>query len=127
MNKSNLKLEKENIDDLNLNENKGISEPLEKDDILYKLYEQNFDKFENISQIMKYTQILSYIFSFIFLIFLIIKFTSKGKFNWTVKAVSRNARSGVILRNGNETGSAFTIDFNMTGTKLKDTGVLYGQ
>ncbi len=82
MNQSNLKLEKENIDDLNLTDNKGISEPLEKDDILYKLYEQNFDKFENISQIMKYTQILSYIFSFIFLIFLIIKFTSKGKFNW---------------------------------------------
>ena len=82
MNKSNLKLEEVKKDDLYLTENKGISEPLEKDDILYQLYEKNFDKIEKISSIMKYTQILTYIFSFLFLFLLIIKFTSKGKFNW---------------------------------------------
>ena len=82
MNKSNLKLEEVKKDDLYLTENKGISEPLEKDDILYQFYEKNFDKIEKISSIMKYTQILTYIFSFLFLFLLIIKFTSKGKFNW---------------------------------------------
>ena len=82
MNKSNLKLEEVKKDDLYLTENKGISEPLEKDDILYQFYEKNFDKIEKISSIMKYTQILTYIFSFLFLFLLIIKFISKGKFNW---------------------------------------------
>ena len=75
MNKSNLKLEEVKKDDLYLTENKGISEPLEKDDILYQFYEKNFDKIEKISSIMKYTQILTYIFSFLFLFLLIIKFT----------------------------------------------------
>ena len=82
MNKSDLNLDKENIDETYEIDNKVISESREKDDMLYKLYEQNFDKFDNVSKIMKYTQILTYIISFIFLILLIIKLTSKKKFNW---------------------------------------------
>ena len=43
MNKSDLNLDKENIDEKYKIDNKVISESREKDDMLYKLYEQNFD------------------------------------------------------------------------------------
>ncbi|MBQ9630222.1 MAG: hypothetical protein IJR49_01380, partial [Treponema sp.] len=50
---------------------------------------------------------------------------SKGKFTWTVKAVTR--RAGSITRNGREARSDFSVDFTLTGTQLIDTGKLYGQ
>ncbi len=54
---------------------------------------------------------------------------SKGKFKWTVKAVSLNKDTSEILHDGYTAGGEFEIDFtlNTSGGKRRKTGEYYGQ
>ena len=82
MKQNSLNSEKVYINDMNSLENGTTTAALDNDEILTRIYEDNYDKFENISKIIKYTQIFIYSSGFLFFIILIIKLSSKGNFNW---------------------------------------------
>ncbi len=82
MKQNSLNSEKVYINDMYSLENGTTTAALDNDEILTRIYEDNYDKFENISKIIKYTQIFIYSSGFLFFIILIIKLSSKGNFNW---------------------------------------------
>ncbi len=82
MKQNSLNSEKIYINDIYSLENGTTTAALDNDEILTRIYEENYDKFENISKIIKYSQIFIYLSSFLFFIILIVKLSSKGNFNW---------------------------------------------
>jgi len=82
MKQSSLNSEQIFINDIYSLENGTTTAALDNDELLTRIYEDNYEKIEYISTIIKYTQIFIYLSVFIFFIILILKLSSKGHFNW---------------------------------------------